>query len=128
MKFGWTIIYVADVEATLTFYERCFGFERKFITDEADYGELITGETTLAFSQNDLATSLVGEYRPNTPDLSPMGMELTFMTDDVPTAFAQAVEGGAVVVREPHDKPWGQTVAYVRDLNGVLVEIATPIG
>jgi hypothetical protein len=25
-------------------------------------------------------------------------------------------------------KPWGQTVAYLRDINGVLVELATPMG
>jgi len=24
-------------------------------------------------------------------------------------------------------KPWGQQVAYVKDLDGILVEIATPI-
>ncbi len=29
---------------------------------------------------------------------------------------------------EPSTKPWGQTVAYVRDLNGTLVEIGAPVG
>jgi lactoylglutathione lyase len=28
----------------------------------------------------------------------------------------------------PTKKPWGQTVAYVRDLDGHLVELCTPMG
>lgn len=42
--------------------------------------------------------------------------------------FASAIEAGAlaVAIAEPVTKPWGQTVAYVRDLNGLLVELATP--
>ena len=28
--------------------------------------------------------------------------------------------------REPHEQPWGQMVAYVRDPFGTLVELATP--
>jgi lactoylglutathione lyase len=39
------------------FYENAFGFTRKFITPENDYGELITGETTLAFAAKELAHS-----------------------------------------------------------------------
>jgi lactoylglutathione lyase len=31
-------------------------------------------------------------------------------------------------VMKPTVKPWGQTVAYVRDLNGTLVELGTPVG
>jgi lactoylglutathione lyase len=28
---------------------------------------------------------------------------------------------------DPKKKPWGQTVAYVRDLDGFLVEICTSV-
>jgi hypothetical protein len=31
-------------------------------------------------------------------------------------------------VVEPVSKPWGQTVAYVRDLDGFLVELCTAMG
>ena len=33
-------------------------------------------------------------------------------------------EGG---LSEPATKPWGQTVAYLRDNSGFLVEICTPM-
>jgi uncharacterized glyoxalase superfamily protein PhnB len=40
----------------------------------------------------------------------------------------RAVAAGAALVTPPAQKPWGQTVAHVRDLNGVLIEICTPMG
>ena len=49
MKYAYTILYVEKVLETIQFYEKAFGFKQKFITDEKDYGELISGETTIAF-------------------------------------------------------------------------------
>ena len=46
IKFAYTILYVENVTATIEFYEKAFGFQRKFVTPENDYGELITGETS----------------------------------------------------------------------------------
>lgn len=57
MKFGYTIIYVQRVDETIKFYEEAFGFKRKFVTPENDYGELETGETILAFATIELANS-----------------------------------------------------------------------
>ena len=56
MKFGYAILYVKDVEKTVTFYESAFGLKRKFV-HESGYGEMDTGETMLAFVSVDLATS-----------------------------------------------------------------------
>lgn len=50
--YGYTILYVENVEATLAFYVKAFGFAQKFITPEKDYGELETGGTTLAWRGN----------------------------------------------------------------------------
>ena len=47
VKFGYTILYVQNVEKSVAFYENAFGFSRKFVTPESDYGELSTGETTI---------------------------------------------------------------------------------
>ncbi|WP_353954881.1 hypothetical protein [uncultured Methylobacterium sp.] len=35
---------------------------------------------------------------------------------------------GALPVAAPMTKPWGQTVAYVRDGDGVLVELCSAVG
>jgi len=45
MKLGYTILYVADVASSLSFYERAFGFKRRFLQESGTYGELETGET-----------------------------------------------------------------------------------
>jgi uncharacterized glyoxalase superfamily protein PhnB len=66
--------------------------------------------------------------RPNRPDEVAAGIELALVSDDVATAYAVAIAAGAVGVREPEEKPWGQTVAYVRDPDGVLVELCSPMG
>ena len=47
MKYAYTILYVENVMETIEFYEKAFEFRRKFMTPENDYGELITGETTI---------------------------------------------------------------------------------
>ena len=49
------------------------------------------------------------------------------MTDDVEAAVVRAREAGAAVVKEPVVKPWGQTVAYVRDPDGTLIEVCSPL-
>ena len=38
---------------------------------------------------------------------------------------SRLLEAGAEKLTEPDAKPWGQTIALVRDLNGMLVELAT---
>ena len=57
VKLGYTILYVSDVTKAIEFYEAAFGFQRKFVTPDNDYGELLTGETTLSFASVALAHS-----------------------------------------------------------------------
>jgi len=129
VKFGYTIVYVPDVAATIDFYGRAFGLPAKFVHDAGDYGELETGETTLAFVADTLASdNLPAGYQRSDPSALPFGIELTFVTDDVPAAVARAVAAGASLVSEPKTKPWGQIVAYVRAAEGTLVELCTPVG
>jgi lactoylglutathione lyase len=128
MKFGYTIIYVSSVEETLEFYKEAFGFETKFILESKEWGELDTGETTLAFAAHKMGDiNLGGKYHKANMDDLPFGIELSFLTDDVKAAFKRATAAGAVVIREPEEKPWGQIVGYVRSLDGTIIEIATPI-
>ena len=128
MRFGYTILYVEDVARAIDFYERAFGLARRFVTDDATYGEMETGETTLSFASHTLVGGFIsGGYRRNDTAEPPAGVESGFITDDVPAAWDAALAAGATVVSPPTTKPWGQTVAYVRDLEGMLVEICTPV-
>lgn len=126
VKFGYTILYVENVEESIVFYENVFGFSRKFITPDNDYGELITGETTLSFASKKLASqNLKDGFVESNLDNKPFAIEIGFITDDVPELVQKATSFGAALVKEPTAKPWGQVVAYIRDLDGFLVEICT---
>lgn len=128
VKFGYTILYVEDVEKSIVFYESTFGFSRKFITPENDYGELITGETTLSFASKKLAAqNLKDGFVESSLEDKPFAIEIGFITDDVPELVQKATSFGAILVEEPTQKPWGQVVAYVRDLDGFLIEICTEV-
>jgi len=126
MRFGYTIVYVSDVAASLDFFERAFGLSRRFLHESGGYGELETGATALAFAQHEVARSNLGrDYLAAGASGSPLGMEVGLVTDDVKGAYDQAVKAGAEGLSEPVDKPWGQTVAYVRCPDGTLVELCT---
>ena len=128
VKLGYTILYVSDVTKSIEFYEKAFGFERKFITPENDYGELLTGETTISFVSKELANSNLGNGFIESSQLAkPFGIELALVTDNVQTIIDKALELGALVTEQPIQKPWGQTVSYIRDIDGFLLEICTPI-
>lgn len=128
VKFGYTILYVAEVEKAIEFYENAFGFARKFITPDQDYGELSTGETTISFASKKLASQNLSEgFIESSLEAKPFAIELGFITDDVGELVQKATSFGAVLVSEPKKKPWGQVVAYVRDPEGFLIEICTKV-
>ena len=127
ITYGYTILYVENVEATLAFYVKAFGFSQKFITPEKDYGELETGGTALAFASYAIAEYNGIALEKRRLEALPSPFEVTFVAEDIESTWKQAVKTGAVVLKEPIQKPWGQTVGYLRDPNGFLVEIATKI-
>ncbi len=127
MQFGYTILYVNDVEATIEFYKKAFGFAERFIM-QGQYGEIETGNTRLAFSQTEFAKTLTSvEIEAARLDRPAPPVELGMCTEDVDADFKRALEAGAIEVSKPEVKPWGQTVGIVRDPNGFLIEICTPM-
>lgn len=125
MIFRYTILYVDDVSASLDFFERAFGFERGFLHESGDYGELATGNTKLAFSSNELMRQL--DKDPASPKPDEPTFEIAFETDDVARALQTAVEAGATLIQDMREEPWGQTTSYVADPNGYLIEICSAV-
>lgn len=125
MIFKYAILYVDDVAASLEFYERAFGFERIFLHEAGDYGELSTGGTRIAFSSKALMRQL--GKTPGQADVAAPTFELAFEAEDVRAALDRAVAAGAGLVMDMQQQPWGQTISYVSDPNGYLVEICSPV-
>lgn len=128
IKFKYVILYVENVETSMNFYKNTFDAEIKFITPEKDYGELLTGETTLSFASVDLASSNVKKgFLHSKTEVKPFGIELGFITDNVEALVEKSINNGAVLYEDITAKPWGQTTAYIKDLDNYLVEICTEI-
>jgi lactoylglutathione lyase len=128
MKLGYVISYVSDVEASVAFYEKAFGLQRRFVHESGQYAEMETGATALAFANESFVAGNGVAFRANRPDAEPAGLEIALVTRDVKAAYTDALKNGAAAIQEPREKPWGQIVAYVCDLNGVLVELCSPMG
>jgi catechol 2,3-dioxygenase-like lactoylglutathione lyase family enzyme len=128
MRLGYVILFVVDVNASVAVYERAFGLVRRFAHESGTYAEMETGATALAFADEAFVAGQGQDFAPNRLASRAAGAEIALVTDDVPAAFARAVACGAVAVASPTQKPWGQTVADVRDRDGFLVEICSPLG
>ena len=133
MRLAGTCLYVDDVPAVLEFYRRAFGFQSRFFDEGIQFAELDTGGApgtppVLAFASHQCGEMMMpgGYVRPTSG--GPASVEIAFYTADVPAAFTQAVGAGAVVIAAPTVMPWGQTVAYVRSVEGTLIGLCTPMG
>jgi uncharacterized glyoxalase superfamily protein PhnB len=125
MKLNYVIIYVDDAVKATGFYQKAFGLKTRFIHESKMYAEMDSGETILAFANNEM-------LKMNTGIEAQKGVkkcfEIAFSTKDVKNAFEKAVQNGAKEIKKPEEKPWGQTVAYVQDSFGTIIEICTPMG
>ena len=128
MKYAYTILYVENVKVTVDFYEKAFGFKCKFITPEKDYAELLSGETTIAFASIELGKSNFKKgFERISRSKNPFGVEMAFTTENIESDFKRAIKEGAIEFESIVEKPWGQKVGYLRDNNGFLIEVCTPI-
>jgi lactoylglutathione lyase len=124
MKLNYVIVYVDDAVAATEFYQKAFDLKTRFVHESKMYAEMETGETVLAFANNEMLSMNINiEANKGIKNC----FEIAFSTDDVKRDFTKAVQNGAKELKKPEIKPWGQTVAYVQDLYGTIIEICTPM-
>jgi lactoylglutathione lyase len=125
-RYSHTIFYVKDVIQTVEFYEKALGIKCKFIHESNAYAEMATGDVALAFVSEELGhMNLPQGFEPNSLKKPPQACEIAFTTSDPQKLYDRALKAGATDLSAPTQKPWGQIVAYVRDPNGILIEIAS---
>ena len=127
-RFGSTILYTSKPRETIEFYERAFGLKRKFFVEQPGYGELQTGETTLAISNIAIEKNERGYPEASTPENPVSGFHVSFMTSQVEVLYQHAVDEGAIPVKAPEKMVWGGTVAFLKDLNGITISLTNPRG
>jgi lactoylglutathione lyase len=110
-------IYVADLRASLRFYER-LGFveDYRFPPDDPGYIGLHHGDSRLGIVKKEWPEQQLGFELAGSPRF-----ELWVYVDDVDAAVAEV---DAPVLRPPDNMPWGERIAYVADPDGNPVTLA----
>ena len=122
-QLGFVIMYTRDVANKMAFYEHAFGMQKGQLADKAVYGEMLGGDVKLQFVQEDFARHYVQDFVPNRLERPAPGIEIGFIFDDVAAAYHRAIDRGCTSFAAPEKRPWGPTIAFVRDDEGVLVEM-----
>ncbi|CAM9003614.1 unnamed protein product [Rhodiola kirilowii] len=125
--FAYTVVYVKDVVKSVDFYAKAFGYNVRRLDQSHRWGELESGQTTIAFTpaHQHETDDLTGEVITLNKSSRRPPVEVCFAYSDVDAAYKRAVENGAVAVSEPEQKEWGQRVGYVRDMDGIVVRMGS---
>lgn len=128
----WMSVYltVKDMESSLDFYHRAFGFEPgTTLRDEG--GALQHGEMQY---KDEIPVMFMPETAEGCPAPSPVTLGVVmpvffyFYHDDVDALFARARAAGAQVEMEPADMPWGDRMASLVCPNGYRWSFGTHLG
>jgi len=112
-----TYLAVANVKASMDFFQRAFGFTRGVVLPDADgqprYAEMRHGDSVVMLIPKGDATSATG------------GAPAVYTyVGDVDKALTKARAAGAGV-SEAEDRPWGDRTATVTDPDGYRWVLAT---
>ena len=67
------------------------------------------------------------EVVPNAVEKAPGGHYLTLVVDDVDDLFLRLNSDGVKVLQEPHDTFYGQRRLLIEEVNGVIIDVSSPI-
>ncbi|WP_025141916.1 VOC family protein [Pedobacter jeongneungensis] len=119
-----TRIITAQVEAMIHFYEQVTGLTATRYTP--DFAELKTRTATLAIGSTRTLQFFGGDSVAQPAQNRSVIIE--FKVDDVQQLFEQlAVTLKSVIVQEPTIMPWGNQSLLLRDPDGNLVNLFTPV-
>jgi catechol 2,3-dioxygenase-like lactoylglutathione lyase family enzyme len=122
MEFVSIRIITGDVVRLVEFYERVTGASATWATD--DFAELRTAGGTLAIA----STRTVPLFAPDAARPADNHSVITeFLVDDVDRVHQDLTGFVADFVNEPTTMPWGNRSLLLRDPDGNLVNLFTPV-
>jgi lactoylglutathione lyase len=120
------MIYVANVPKTVRFYQQAVGATCDHAHDDGSYAELRLGPIVVAVVEADFARRhFPGEFRRHEPSDKPAALEIYIEVEKLDEAIARALDAGATQLGEPTERPWGQRSVFLRDVDGVVIELAS---
>ncbi|MGN8054625.1 VOC family protein [Pedobacter sp. 22163] len=119
-----TRIITAQVETLINFYEQLTGL--KAISYTPDFAEIKTPSATLAIGSIRTLQFFGGDSVAQPAQNRSMIIE--FRVDDVQQRFEQLADSlKSAIVQEPTTMPWGNQSLLLRDPDGNLVNLFTPV-
>jgi lactoylglutathione lyase len=121
---------VSDVRSSVEFYGQAFGLGLHYMHPSGGYAELDSGAAVLAFLSEAFVEKVdllggvpIALNRPSAPASS---AHIALWSTEIEEDWRRAIAAGATVVKALEAKPWGQIAGYVRDRDGIIVELCTP--
>lgn len=123
-RYDHTRLLVRDFAACFRFYRDVVGLEVGFGTEHDTYADFGTGATGISLFDAAEMAAAVGTTGLPARD----AFCLVFGVPDVDAAWAAMNAPGSTGVIGPEDRPdWGIRTAHLRDPDGNLIEINTPL-
>jgi uncharacterized glyoxalase superfamily protein PhnB len=115
MSAAFPILSVEDLTAVVAFYEH-LGFSRTYVFPEHGVPVFVTLERegdAIGITTRDRIDRATFSY--------------WVYVDDVDATFATLIDAGASPIADPHNEPWGERIASVRDPAGNVVHVGMAI-
>jgi predicted enzyme related to lactoylglutathione lyase len=118
-------VITEDLPRLVRFYEAVTGANARWLTD--DFVEMVTPSATFALS-HPRRVAFISENTPRAAANESAIVE--FLVDDVDDLFTRLQSefgGDLVVVQPPTMMPWGNQSVLLRDPDGALINLYTPV-
>jgi lactoylglutathione lyase len=129
MRFTHTRLLVANFDDCFRFYRDVMGFEVKWGAEDEGYADLQSKDgATISLFQREVMSEALGTLNlPYEADIQDR-FALIIETDDLEATMTQLRQKGVVFAVQAQDHPdWGIRTAYLRDPDGNLIEINSPM-
>ena len=129
MRYDYTRLLVNDFPACFRFYRDVIGLAPHLGRETDTYAEFETGFTRIAlFDRAEMSAAVGTSALPTQPEAQD-AVCLVFGVDDLGTAQRSLEAAGVPIVVGATDRPdWEVRTLHVRDPDGRLVELNTPLG
>ena len=116
-----TNICSTELSASKTFYTTLFSFRVDYDSDW--FVHLISEDRELELG----IISQTSEIVPAAARTNPQGFYITFVVASADAVFETAQQAGLEIVEPPTDTFYGQRRLLLKDPNGVMVDVSSPI-
>jgi predicted enzyme related to lactoylglutathione lyase len=122
MKFASVRMPTADVPGLVGFYEQLTGTTAEWATDE--FAEIVPDGAVIAISSERLTDAFAAA---SVTPAANRTMMVELMVDDVDALRDRVAELAGGLVMEPTTLPWGNRSMLLRDPDGNVVNLFTPV-